>query len=62
MVDLIETIKQEETLEIEEIDNQFQSSREEDKDRKFEELESMKELVCFVSDTENKAKYYENLL
>lgn len=62
MFDLIETIKQEEPWEIEEIDNQFQSSREEDKDRKFEELESMKELVCFVSDTENKAKYYENLL
>ena len=62
MFDLIETIKQEEPWEIDEIDNQFQSSKEEEKDRKFEELESMKELVCFVSDTENNAKYYENLL
>ena len=78
MVDLIETINEEEERKLEEMKNQFDSSREEAKNRNVEELESMKHDLIrkieeldkefdssfskFVSDTENRAKDYDYLL
>jgi len=78
MVDLIETIKEEEEAKLAEMKSQFESSREEAKNRNVEELESMKHDLIrkieeldkefdssfskFVSDTENRAKEYDDLL
>tara|TARA_B110000285_G_C15056534_1_gene579910 strand:+ start:373 stop:609 length:237 start_codon:yes stop_codon:yes gene_type:complete len=78
MVDLIETIKEEEEAKLAEMKSQFESSREEAKNRNVEELESMKHDLIrkieeldkefdssfskFVSDTENRAKEYDELL
>lgn len=78
MVDLIETIKEEEEAKLAEMKSQFESSREEAKNRNVEELESMKHDLIrkieeldkefdssfskFMSDTENRAKDYDDLL
>ena len=78
MVDLIETIKEEEEAKLAEMKSQFESSREEAKNRNVEELESMKHDLIrkieeldkefdssfskFLSDTENRAKDYDDLL
>jgi len=75
---LIETIKEEEEAKLAEMKSQFESSREEAKNRNVEELESMKHDLIrkieeldkefdssfskFVSDTENRAKEYDDLL
>lgn len=75
---MIETIKEEEEAKLAEMKSQFESSREEAKNRNVEELESMKHDLIrkieeldkefdssfskFVSDTENRAKEYDDLL
>ena len=78
MVDLIETIKEEEEAKLAEMKSQYESSREESKNRNVEELESMKHDLIrkieeldkefdssfskFLSDTESRANDYDTLL
>lgn len=78
MIDMIETIREEEELKLEEMKSAFESSREETKNKNVEDLESMKHDLIkkiedldkefevsfnkFVADTETKATSYDDLL
>ena len=78
MIDMIETIREEEELKLEEMKSAFESSREETKNKNVEDLESMKHDLIkkiedldkefevsfnkFVADTETKAGNYDELL
>jgi ATP-dependent RNA circularization protein (DNA/RNA ligase family) len=78
MIDMIETIREEEEQKLEEMKSAFESSREETKNKNVEDLESMKHDLIkkiedldkefevsfnkFVADTETKAGNYDELL
>lgn len=78
MIDMIETIREEEEQKLEEMKSAFESSREETKNKNVEDLESMKHDLIkkiedldkefevsfnkFVADTETKASNYDELL
>ena len=78
MMDMIETIREEEDIKLEEMKSAFESSREETKNKNVEDLESMKHDLIkkiedldkefevsfnkFVADTETKAGNYDELL